>query len=140
MIRLAAAALLLALGAGCSPAGPDTPVAAPPGAEPGPVEPGQPERVEPVPAAANPRPHAFESVVALGERELGVRFWNGIPPCYVLARVDVREGPDQVVVTLFTGSDPLAGAVACIDVARYYEVAVGLAEPLGTRAVVDGAA
>ena len=45
-----------------------------------------------------------------------------------------------MTVTLFQGSDPNAGDVACIDIALQKQVTVTLDEPLAGRAIVDGAA
>jgi len=54
--------------------------------------------------------------------------------------VAVSYDADAVTVTLFQGSDPNAGDVACIDIALQKQVTVTLDEPLAGRAIVDGAA
>jgi hypothetical protein len=51
----------------------------------------------------------------------------------------MAETPDAVRVTLYQGSDPSAGQVACIDIAVLKQVTVTLDHPLAGRNVVDGA-
>ena len=123
---------------------PETPVSTivPPTTPATTIAPGgsQPKRVEPVPGATNLRKHAFQSAAPAGAQSVAVRFWNGVEPCYVLGRVDVTETAEKVTITLWTGSGPGAAGMACIQMAAYYEVIVQLQAPLGTRAVVDGAA
>jgi hypothetical protein len=123
---------------------PDTPVSTivPPTTPPATTLPGggQPKRVEPVAGATDLRKHVFQSASATGPQSVGVRFWNGVEPCYVLGRVDVAETASSVTITLWTGTGPAAAGVACIQVAAYYEVIVQLQGPLGTRTVIDGAA
>ncbi|MCZ7527798.1 MAG: hypothetical protein M5U14_16340 [Acidimicrobiia bacterium] len=120
------------------PGGPDTPTSGPGGL---PDVPTAPERVEPDPSAVDARPVPIESwATEDAGRTLLVRFWSGVAPCYVPAGVDVVETPEQVTVTVLVGRDPSAGPdVVCIELAKLYEVAVTLEEPLGDRAVVDGA-
>ena len=101
---------------------------------------GQPKRVEPVPGATDLRRHPFQAAAPAGAQSVAVRFWNGVEPCYVLGRVDVTETAEKVTITLWTGLGPGAAGTACIQMAAYYEVIVPLQAPLGTRAVVDGAA
>lgn len=123
---------------------PDTPVSTivPPTTPSATVPPGagQPKRVQPVAGATDLRKHVFQSASASGAQSVGVRFWNGVEPCYVLGRVDVAETPSTVTITLWTGSGPAAAGAACIQIAAYYEVVVQLQAPLGTRTVIDGAA
>ena len=45
-----------------------------------------------------------------------------------------------MTITLFEGHDPNAGDVACIEIAVFKRVVVQLDEPVGGRAIVDGAA
>ncbi len=85
------------------------------------------------------RPHPFEEAEPLDDRTLAVRFWDGVAPCHVLDRVEVAEGHDRVVVTLYTGRAPGAEDVACIELAVLKEVRVHLDAPLAGREVVDGA-
>jgi hypothetical protein len=42
-----------------------------------------------------------------------------------------------VIVEVGVGSNPAAGAVACIEIAELQAVRLTLAEPLGDRAIVD---
>lgn len=102
---------------------------------------GDPQIVEPTPGMANVRPTAFDTA-AIGNDDstLTIVFWSGIEPCSVLDHVDVAYGADAVTVTLFQGSDPNAGDVACIEIAVQKQVTITLDEPLAGRAIVDGAA
>jgi hypothetical protein len=96
------------------------------------------DRVEPEPGVSeNIRPQAFESAVAEGD-DLLVRYVSGVESCYVLDRVDVTETDTEVKVTLQVGTRP--GADVCIELAKYFEVLVPLATPVGNRTIVDGAA
>jgi len=52
----------------------------------------------------------------------------------------VAYGTDAVTITLFEGSDPSAGMVACPDIAMLKQVTVQLAQALAGRRIVDGAA
>jgi hypothetical protein len=67
-----------------------------------------------------------------------VRFWSGVEPCYVLDHVDVAYGTHDVTITLYQGSDPSAGQVACIDIAMLKQVVVQLDQPLDGSQLVDG--
>jgi len=125
-------------GSAVAPVAPDAPVGTevPPGDSM--VEP-RATRVPVVAGAVELRPRPFESAQPVGERQLAVRFWGGVAPCSVIARVDVTETPERVTVTLFGGRDPAPGRVACIDLAAFQEVVVDLAAPVGDRAIADGA-
>jgi hypothetical protein len=86
------------------------------------------------------RPTSFDAATIGGDdRSLTITFWSGVEPCSVLDHVDVAETPDAVTVTLYQGSDPSAGQVACIDIAVLKQVTVTLDHPLVGRDVVDGA-
>jgi hypothetical protein len=56
-----------------------------------------------------------------------------------LDHVGVDSGADAITVTLFQGSDPTAGQVACPAIAVYKQTIVTLDEPLAGRSIVDGA-
>jgi hypothetical protein len=85
-------------------------------------------------------PIAFSSAtVRPDDRTIDVRFWSGVEPCSVLDHVDVAYGSDTVTITLFQGSDPTAGMVACPDIAMLKQVTVTLDQDLGGRRIVDGA-
>ena len=109
-----------------------------PGGDPGT---GEPQIVEPTPGMDNVGQTAFDTAtIGDDDTTLTILFWSGVEPCYVLDHVDVSYGADAVTVTLFQGSDPNAGDVACIDIALQKQVTITLDEPLAGRAIVDGAA
>jgi len=123
-----------------SGAGPDATVATVP-CIPGPQRRPQPLIVVPRSGMANIRSMAFTSAtVRSDDRTLDVRFWSGVEPCSVLDHVEVAYGTDAVTITLFEGSDPSAGMVACPDIAMLKQVTVQLAQALAGRRIVDGAA
>ena len=102
---------------------------------------GDPQIVEPTPGMADVRPNAFDTAtIGDDDTTLTIVFWSGIEPCSVLDHVDVSYGADAVTVTLFQGSDPNAGQVACIEIAVQKQVTITLDEPLAGRTIVDGAA
>jgi len=120
--------------------GPDATVATVP-CIPGPQRRPQPLIVVPRSGMANIRSMAFTSAtVRSDDRTLDVRFWSGVEPCSVLDHVEVAYGTDAVTITLFEGSDPSAGMVACPDIAMLNQVTVQLAQALAGRRIVDGAA
>ena len=86
-------------------------------------------------------PTAFDTAtIGADDVTLTITFWAGVEPCSVLDHVDVREGPAAVTVTLYQGSDPNAGDVACPEIAMLKQVSVTLDAPLAGRDIVDGAA
>jgi hypothetical protein len=100
----------------------------------------QPQPVEPRPGMQDVRPTSFDTAtIGDDDRSLTITFWSGVEPCSVLDHVDMAETPDAVRVTLYQGSDPSAGQVACIDIAVLKQVTVTLDHPLAGRDVVDGA-
>jgi hypothetical protein len=108
---------------------------------PGPVPKPRPVIVVPRPGMTDVRPIAFTSAtVRPDDRTVDVRFWSGVEPCSVLDHVDVAYGSDTVTVTLFQGSDPSAGLVACPDIAVLNQVTVTLDQNLAGRRIMDGAA
>lgn len=121
--------------------GPDTPVTGSPD-DGDRVDPeAEPELVEPRPGMANVQPRPWEeAVVADDGRTVEIRFWSGVEPCSVLDRVEVDAAPEQVVITLFEGSDPAEPDAVCIEIAKRKAVRVTLDEPVGDREIVDGAA
>jgi hypothetical protein len=74
----------------------------------------------------------------VADDKLEVTFYNGVPECYGVDRVEVEETDAEVTVTVFTGSLPLDGEVACIEIAVLQAVAVTLDSPLGDRPLLDG--
>jgi hypothetical protein len=108
---------------------------------PGPVPKPRPLIVVPRPGMADVRPIAFTAAaVRPDDRAVDVRFWSGIEPCSVLDHVDVAYGSATVTITLFQGSDPNAGMVACPDIAMLKQVTVTLDQNLAGRRIIDGAA
>ena len=107
---------------------------------PGPQRRPQPLIVVPRSGMANIRPIAFTSAtVGSDDRTVDVRFWSGVEPCSVLDHVEVAYGTDAVTITLFEGSDPSAGMVACPEIAMLKQVTVQLDQALAGRRIVDGA-
>ncbi len=102
---------------------------------------GTPQVVEPTPGMDNVRPTAFDTAtIGNDDTTLTIVFWSGVEPCSVLDHVTLSYAADTVTVTLFQGSDPNAGDVACIDIAVQKQVTITLDEPLAGRQIVDGAA
>ena len=109
-----------------------------PGGDPGT---GKPQIVEPTPGMDNVRPTAFDAAtIGDDDTTLTILFWSGVEPCYVLDHVAVTYGADAVTVTLFQGSDPNAGLVACPEIAELKQVTLTLDQALAGRRIVDGAA
>jgi hypothetical protein len=100
-----------------------------------------PNRVTPEPAVAL-RPLPWQRAEAVeGEAELLVHATlDGGPPCAVLGRVDVREEPDAVELTLWVGRRPDADCRGPRPALAFpIVVAVALGAPLAGRALRDGA-
>ena len=143
-MMFAVIAVLVVVAAGAAIAastGPDTPVSSGPiTGDPPPVDPG-PMIVEPRPGMADVYARPFDSAsVGDDDTTVTIDFVSGVEPCTVLDHVDVRYGTDVVTLTLHEGHDPNAGDVACIEIGVFKQVVVQLDEPLGGRAIVDGAA
>jgi len=103
-------------------------------------EPTDPQVVEPTPGMAGVRARPFDSAsVDTDGVTVTIDFVSGVEPCYVLDRVDVVEGADDVTITLYEGHDPSAGDVACIEIGVLKRTIVTLGTPLGDREIVDGA-
>ncbi|MDQ4096920.1 MAG: hypothetical protein M3144_03490 [Actinomycetota bacterium] len=97
-------------------------------------------RVDVVPGATRVHKHPFESVAGYGSQAVAARWWGGVAPCDVLARVDVVETGTTVTITLWSGTAPGSEDVACIAMAQYKEHIGTLDAPLAGRTIVDGAA
>jgi hypothetical protein len=161
-VVIAIAALAVATMASATTSGPDQPVQSEPsGVSPGsPGAPGgtlcaiqnpdchdtdfggspDPQIVQPRPGMVDVRPTGFDTAkIGDDDRTLTINFWSGVEPCYVLDHVDVSYTDDAVTVTLFQGSDPTAGDVACIEIAMLKQVTITLDQPLAGRTIVDGA-
>jgi hypothetical protein len=117
-------------------AGPGSPVTSSPGSPTFAPTP-KPRIVEPVRGLVHVRRQPWESAKVLDPRTVRVAFYNGVEDCYGLARVDVREGPDQVEITVFVGEKP-GDSLVCIDIAELQATLVTLEQPVGDREVVDG--
>jgi len=88
----------------------------------------------------NVRPLPWETAEPIGDgTTLRVSYWSGVAPCAVLDRAEATETGDEVIVTLFQGSDPRTRNQVCIEIAEYQAVDVALDAPLDGRTVVDGA-
>ena len=99
-----------------------------------------PQVVEPTPGMADVHPIAFDTAkVGDDDRTVTIDFVTGVAPCSVLDHVDVSYGADTVTITLFEGYDPDAGMVACPAIAVFERTIVTLDQPLGDRAIVEGA-
>lgn len=87
------------------------------------------------------RPMTWERVRAKGsdDRTFLFLYWSGVEPCNVLDRVEVDEGADEVVVTIFEGTAGDQQNVVCIEIGVHKAVEITLEEPLGDRELVDGA-
>jgi hypothetical protein len=121
-------------------ASPDDVVSSTPGSDtPTPSDP-QAGRVTPDPNAIDARPSAFEKVKVLGERKLRVFFYQGVPPCSVLQRVDVEYGTETIGIMLFVGHAETDEDVACIEIAVRNWVDVELDEAIHGRKIVDASA
>jgi hypothetical protein len=106
----------------------------------GEAPPVHPQIVEPTPGMADVRARPFDSAtVGADGTTVSIDFWSGVEPCSVLDHVAIAYGADTVTITLFEGHDPSAGDVACIDIAMLKRVVITLDQPLGGRAIVDGA-
>ena len=96
------------------------------------------ERIAPNRDATDVHPLSFDPAeVHAVDGGVVVPFWGGVAPCFVLARAEVHETAQQVDIALFAGQDPRAEGVACIEIAKRYEVKVPLDARLGNRKVVN---
>jgi hypothetical protein len=138
LISLSVAAVVLGgCGEPARPAatGPDDPVTSSP-TSPGPVPSPTPRLLEPEPGLVQVRPQPWDSSEVLGPRTVQVTFIGGVEECYGLDRVEVREGPRRVVISVFVGWKP--EAEVCIDLGEFQAARVTLEESVGDREIVDG--
>lgn len=89
--------------------------------------------------AQNIIPGQWRRIKMVDEDTLKVFFWGGVEPCSVLDSVDVSYFGDEVALTLFQGAGSNSANKVCPELAVLKVVEVDLTEPLGGRAVVDGA-
>lgn len=124
---------------GASPGNPGDPTISTLPPEPSPIEPTNPQIVEPRSGMENVHaiPFVPEDVKASGKK-IRVPFWGGVAPCFVLDHYKVKETNDSVTVTLFAGNVPSLKNVACIEIAALYAVDIPLKTPLGNRIVING--
>jgi hypothetical protein len=101
-------------------------------------DPSRAHAVEPTPGMAGVRPRPFVKSIVNDDGTVTILFWGGVEPCDVLDHVDVSYGAEAATVTLYSGHDPSAGNVACIDIAELKSVTITLDEPLGDRTIEDG--
>lgn len=78
------------------------------------------------------RPQAYSRLP--GERTLRLYFTSGTPQCYGVTAT-VEERPDEVVVSMRSGTLPHALDRACILIALVAAIDVPLQQPLGARVV-----
>jgi hypothetical protein len=132
-------ALAPACGERAQPAapGPESPVTSSP-SSPGPVPSPSPRLLEPEPGLVDVRLHSWDEAHVLQPNVVQVEFYAGVDECYGLDRVEVRERPERVVISVFIGRHP--EAEVCIDLAELQAVRVTIDGPLGDRQIVDGAA
>jgi hypothetical protein len=83
------------------------------------------------------RPVPWVRADAVDRRTVEVEFYGGVEECEGLDRVEVRERPRTVRITVFVGRVP--EAEVCIELAVLKATTVRLEEPIGDRRIVDGA-
>jgi hypothetical protein len=89
------------------------------------------------PAIVDSRPQAIESWSRQPEADaLAVHFTTGTPECYGV-HAEVQETADIIAVKLLSGTVPEAAGRACIMIAVFGTLTVGLDAPVGNRAVVS---
>ena len=97
------------------------------------------------PRAQAPRPDlplalAIQSYELVAPDRLQVRYATGLPECYgALDRAYVSESGDRVLITLRVRPVAQPPSEPCPDIAMVEDTLVRLDQPLGDRAVVDGA-
>jgi hypothetical protein len=64
-------------------------------------------------------------------------FWSGVEECYGVDHVEVIYKDRVIKLTIYEGHDP--AAETCIELAVRKVIRVELDEPIGNRALVDGA-
>lgn len=93
----------------------------------------------PRPGQADVQPRQWESAEVQADGVTVVVTWySGPEPCNVLDRVELREEPDRVVITLYEGHEPGFDG-ACMAVAEEKRTKVTLSAPLADRPIADGA-
>ena len=96
--------------------------------------------VVPTPGMAGVRPRGWDAAdVSADGLHVTIAFVSGVEPCAVLDHVAVDDGANAVTITLYEGHDPDATDVACPEIGVFKRVTVDLDEPLGDRALRDGA-
>lgn len=90
---------------------------------------------EPEEGLVDVRPRMFNRHRAEG-RKVTLLYWSGVDECYGLDRIEIRERPRKVVLTIFEGRHP--EAEVCTEQAVKVRSIATLQRPLGDRRVVDG--
>lgn len=98
------------------------------------------QRVRPRPGQVDVAPIAWQRARIGGDdRTVTLLFTSGVEPCSVLDHVETARTRDRLSITLFEGTAPGAGDVACIEIGVLKSVRVVLQHRLGGRELVDGA-
>jgi hypothetical protein len=117
-------AALLVVAAGCVPAAPS---------DPGPIHVSVRDDV------VDLTPVRLVSLRAVDESVVEARYWSGIEPCTAVGRIDVVETDTTVTVKVWIGTPESERDTVCIMIAELHAVRVQLEEPVGDRALIDGA-
>ena len=94
--------------------------------------------VTPRPGMDDVHPVAWSYAELTGKRTVRVYYYAGIEPCTVLDHTSISYGAKAITISLFAGSDPSAGQVACAALARATAVDVTLNQDPAGRTFVDG--
>jgi ABC-type transport system substrate-binding protein len=98
-------------------------------ADPGVVQPGQPQFVVPKPGQKNVHPVSIEEMEARVEGRhavLNARWWSGVEPCTVLDSVAWKRDGKTITISVREGSAD--GDAVCIDIAVYKATFIDLGQ------------
>ena len=121
---------------GASGSSADDPVSAPASHDGSPDGRSRPDLRAPEDGLEGVYPRRFESHKADGRR-VTLYYYSGLDECYGLDRIEIRERPRKVTLTVFEGHHP--EAEVCAEIAQEVRSIATLDRPLGDRRVVDGA-
>lgn len=93
--------------------------------------------VTPEPGMDDVHPVAWSYAELVSKRTVRVFYYAGIEPCTVLDHTSVSYSAQAISISLFAGSDPSAGQVACAALARATAVDVTLTQDPAGRTFVD---
>lgn len=96
----------------------------------------KPELREPEEGLVDVYARIFDRHKAEG-RKVTLFYYSGPDECYGLDRIEIKERPRKVVLTIFEGRHP--EAEVCTEIAVEVRSIATLERPLGDRKVVDGA-